>query len=914
MKIFRTIWFYVILAVIVVTIAIGGSFIVTTETNKLEVNVNEDILKTGCVSVNVTPIEGATDYSFDGGKTWQKSNYGVFYENGTYEIIARDEDGKVLSKQEYKVDSIQKGIPKIDLDFDKEIESTDEKELLDGVSAINNYFDITDKLEVEVVSEEEDYAIVKYSVENNSGKHSTVIAKLHKKINKDFSFQLDNYNCIAGKTIQTFIKVKNANVMSYVSEDETIAKVENSNTKIEKCENCIAINIKCLKPGATKITAFDENNNKKEANVIVSDATGAILFDKKEYSCTVGDTIKAQITATSQSNALIKSVTSNNVKIASLEKENNSNCNNCTFIKIKCNKVGSTVISATSSTGAIGQAAVKVNEKNVGTISFDKNVYRCDEGKTIEVTITASGDNIKVSSYTSSNNEVATIVKHPTKTLKCMNCLLAQLKCIKAGTVTLSAKSSTGATTKSTVNVVKENNPDTNIGKVTFDKTNFSCNTGEKFATLITGTDPIKEYKSADTSIATIARKTDGLQPNCSNCAYVEVTCKKKGTTTLTASTMKGATTSSKVTVNEQNAGKVTFDKTSFSCNTGEKFATLITGTDPIKEYKSADTSIATIARKTDGLQPNCSNCAYVEVTCKKKGTTTLTASTMKGATANAKVSVNEQNLGTINFEKTSYSCSVGDKFSMLITSSSPIKEYKSGDTTIATIAKKTDGLQPNCSNCAYVEVTCKKEGTTTLTASSMTGATANAKLTVDTKGGISFVDSSYSCNAGKKIKAYVITPYSMIKSVDIKDSTSGDLASVSIGEVVDNSLAGKKYEININCLNEGRTELVATANNGKTATVPLTIARPTVFFDEKSYSCKAGQTFNVGIHFDPSLSLSGKGSNDINIATISNSTAQPNCIGCRNYTVTCVKVGITKIYVKGSDGYKATATIFVTK
>ena len=74
MKIFRTIWFYVILAVIVVTIAIGGSFIVTTETNKLEVNVNEDILKTGCVSVNVTPIEGATDYSFDGGKTWQKSN------------------------------------------------------------------------------------------------------------------------------------------------------------------------------------------------------------------------------------------------------------------------------------------------------------------------------------------------------------------------------------------------------------------------------------------------------------------------------------------------------------------------------------------------------------------------------------------------------------------------------------------------------------------------------------------------------------------------------------------------------------------------------------------------------------------------------------------------------------------------
>ena len=915
MNIFKTIWFYVVLAAVVVVIAIGGSFVVKNDTKKIEVNVNEDVVAAGCVSINITPVEGATEYSFDGGKTWQKSNYGAFYENGTYEIMARDENGKTLSTEKYKVDSIPDGVPTITLDFDKEIESTDEKELLDGVFATNNYFDITDKLEVEVMAEEDDYAIVKYSVENSSGKRSSVFAKLHKIVHRDFSFQLDNYSCVAGKTIQTYVKTNNANLLSYVSSDESIAKIENSDAKIEKCEKCVAINIKCLKTGTVTLSVYDEMNNRKEANVTVTDPNGAVIFDKKEYSCVVGETITAQITATAQGNAVIKSFTSSDQTIASLEKDNNANCNNCTVVKIKCIKKGSATIKATSSTNAQGQATIKVNDASVGTISYDKNVYKCDVGKTIEATITATGEGAKVASYTSSNTSIATITKHPTKSLRCMNCILAEIKCIKAGTVTLTAKSSTGATTQSTVNVVGETTT-TDKGSIAFKENLYTCLEGSTITTTIipSGGSPnpatVANFASSNQAVATIEGRNTTAE--CDRCKAVVISCKKAGSVSLTAKSSTGVTAQATVKVLKKESttdtGSIEFTQSNYTCTAGSTIKTTITpsGNATVASFASNDTTIATIT--ADTTTSGCANCKNVVITCKKEGIVGLTAKSSTGATGNAQVKVTAS-VGTIKFDENSYTCSTGDKIEAIITaehqdSRVTVAEYKSENENIATVVAHPY-TKPKCMNCTAVLISCKKAGKVKLTATSSAGATTTTSVTIDNNGGISFVKDTYQCTAGKTLTAYVITPYTTLSKVGLKDASTTDMASISIGEMVDSTAANRKYSVKVECKKTGNVMLTATSANNKKAYAPLTVVRQTAFFQESSFTCSAGKTKTIVLNITSGTVLS-IGSNDTTIATIEETDKTGY------YKVSCKKAGATRVFAIMSNGYKANASVNV--
>ena len=324
MKIFKSIWFYITLSIIIVICAIGIG-ISYNSNNTIKVNINSDSSSLGCLSVNITPVEGASEYSFNGGKTWQKSNYGVFYTNGKHEILARDSYGKTIASKMYNVNNIESGYPTIKLDFDKKISNTDKESLLEDVHASNGVFDISKKLKANVISETDEYAIVKYSVTNDNRAETSLIAKLEKNkkdntINDDISFQMNNYSCIEGKNIKTNIKYEDVKIKSYYTTDNKIATVEQIN---ETCEKCIAINIKCLKTGTTSLIAINENNKKIESNIKVESNVGAISFNKSEYTCTEGDKLYATITATNPVNAIVKTYSSSNTSIASIEKNPN---------------------------------------------------------------------------------------------------------------------------------------------------------------------------------------------------------------------------------------------------------------------------------------------------------------------------------------------------------------------------------------------------------------------------------------------------------------------------------------------------------------------------------------------------------------------------------------------------------------
>ena len=284
-----------------------------------------------------------------------------------------------------------------------------------------------------------------------------------------------------------------------------------------------------------------------------------------------------------------------------------------------------------------------------GRVYYDKDSYKCYEGEQIRALITATypNDVAKVSEYNSDNTNVATISKHPTESVRCINCLVVQITCVKEGTTNLVAKSDRGATTSVPITVEKKE--EVAIGKISYDKETFSCHEGEKLTSIIKaegstgGEDGIKiatvaSYNSSNLEVATVT-KHPNLAVNCINCVAVEITCHKKGDATLTATSSLGAKTSVPINVDSSNIvtnSSIEYEEKSYSCKVGEKITAVIKAHGEQKDgenvkfamvssYDSSDRSIATVT-KHPNLAVNCINCVAVEITCKKEGKTTLKA------------------------------------------------------------------------------------------------------------------------------------------------------------------------------------------------------------------------------------------------------------------------------------------------
>ena len=167
------------------------------------------------------------------------------------------------------------------------------------------------------------------------------------------------------------------------------------------------------------------------------------------------------ITATGGSTpAGIKSYSSSNTNVATID-DNTSvqvNCYNCRIVRVVCKKAGSVILSATSTTGATTTSSLTVN-KDVGTISFAQSSYTCKAGESFQTLITAIGPEgqiATVSTFKSSNTNIATIDTNVTMVPNCYNCRMVRVNCLKSGTVSLSATSSTGAKTVSNLTVANK--------------------------------------------------------------------------------------------------------------------------------------------------------------------------------------------------------------------------------------------------------------------------------------------------------------------------------------------------------------------------------------------------------------------------------------------------------------------------
>ena len=135
---------------------------------------NNDI---GCLSVFVDEFNDAS-YSFDGGITWQKSNYGAIYQNGEYDILVKNSKEEIILNKKLTVNSIISDAPIIKVNFDKKIKSFNSDDLLDGIEALYNNQDISGELEIDVLKHDKDSVLVSYSTENDA-KRCSVLRKIY---------------------------------------------------------------------------------------------------------------------------------------------------------------------------------------------------------------------------------------------------------------------------------------------------------------------------------------------------------------------------------------------------------------------------------------------------------------------------------------------------------------------------------------------------------------------------------------------------------------------------------------------------------------------------------------------------------------------------------------------------------------
>ena len=309
-------------------------------------------------------------------------------------------------------------------------------------------------------------------------------------------------NLAAGKTLtlRAIITPENATnqKVTWTSRDKSIATVTSKGV------------VKGVKAGTTLITATTANGKKSSCRVTVVEASLNVTSIKLQtkQSTTV---LKAKSTLADDK---VKSWKSSNEKIVTVNSSGKVTAQS---------KTGSATITVTMKSGATATCKVTVQKAKLVTskLTLDKTKVTLAKGKT--VTLTATRNPITATekiTWSTSDKKIATVSSN------------GVVKGIKAGKVTITAKTSNGKKATCTVTV---KNP-----TVTLKKTSATIKVGKttkiEIKSILPDDDTIKSFKSSNTKVATVS--STGV-----------VKGVKAGTATITVTMKSGAKATFKVTV-----------------------------------------------------------------------------------------------------------------------------------------------------------------------------------------------------------------------------------------------------------------------------------------------------------------------------------------------------------------------------
>ncbi len=372
--------------------------------------------------------------------------------------------------------------------------------------------------------------------------------------------------------------------ISWTSSDTSIATVTNGS-------------VKGIKAGTANITVKTSNGKTATCKVTVKNvnATGVSL-NKTSGSVYVGSTFTLTATV-APSNTTVKTIiwTSNDTSIATVSNGT-----------VKGIKAGTATITAKTSNGKTATCKVTVNNVNATGITLNKTSSNLNVGDTLTLTATISPANttVKTITWSSNNTAIATVSN-------------GSVKGIKAGTATITAKTSNGKT--ATCSVTVKNVAATGVSLNVTSNTIYVGSILTLVATISPGnvTEKTITWSSSNTSIATVSNGTvKGI---------------KAGSATITAKTSNGKTATCTVNVKEIVPTGVTLDVVARTVKVGNKVTltpTVVPSNAKNKTvtWSSNNTKIATVS---NGV-----------VTGVKAGIAIITVKTSNGKTVKATIVV----------------------------------------------------------------------------------------------------------------------------------------------------------------------------------------------------------------------------------------------------------------------------------
>lgn len=435
----------------------------------------------------------------------------------------------------------------------------------------------------------------------------------------------------------------------------------------------------------------------------------------------------------------------------------------------------------------------------------------------------------------------------------------------KAGTSTITVKTSNGKTDKCTVTVKGKEAESVKLNKDSLEMAVGDTETLTATVKPDDAADKTVTWSSSNNSIVTVK---DG-----------KLTANKKGTATITVKTTNGKSATCKVTVKDTEPTGVTVSPSTANVKLGDtvKLSANVTPdkADQTVTWTSSDTSIATVSK--DGT-----------VTGKALGTATITAKTANGKTASCKVTVKPVEVSSISLDKTSASAKVGETVSLSVTynPSNATNKSVSWTTSNSSVATVSNGV-----------VTAKNVGTTTITAKTSNGKTATCQVTVTPieVDSISLNVTSKELEQGKTLALYatVYPTNASIKTVTWASSNP------SVATVDTNGKVTAK--------NAGTATITATSNNGKTATCKITV--PEVSVTSITLS-KTSASLDIGesVALTTTITPSNAGNKSVTWAVDDSSVATVDSNG----NVKAVGEGKTIVTAKTANGKTAACTITV--
>ena len=459
---------------------------------------------------------------------------------------------------------------------------------------------------------------------------------------------------------------------------------ESSNTSVATVDQTGKVTAKAI--GTATITATASDGSGKTASCEVS-VTGIskITLNKTKTLVYIGGSEQLQATLT-PSDVIIKTLLwkSSDTGIATVDQTG----------KVYAKAIGTATITATATDGSGKSASCIVNVIGISQISLDKNSMYLQKGGSdyITATITPSNVIIKTLSWTSDNNNVATVDQSGKVTAKGFG----------TATITAAATDGSGVTAECEVTV--------GIAEIQLNKataTIYKSGSEQLIATIFPSeaSGSTLSWKSSNTSVATVDQTG-------------KVTAKNLGTATITATATDGSGKSASCVVSVVGISKITLNKSAASVYAGgiEQLEAAITPSDVIintLKWSSSNTYVATVDQTG-------------KVTAKSIGTATITATATDGTGVAASCQVSVIGLSAVTLNKSTTTI-YKDDTEQLQASVAPSEailttlSWKSSNTNVATVSQSG-------------KVTAVGLGTATITASATDGSGKYATCAVTVK------------------------------------------------------------------------------------------------------------------------------------------------------------------------------------